>query len=126
MPGCTVGDTGDIEGLVYSPDDTVLASSGGDGAVRVWDAAAGTPRLTLKGHGGEVDSVAFSPDGTSLATGGKDGLIRLWDVATGGETLSLSYIPHGALADLRFSDDGATLISLDSRGDKYCWQTNAK
>ena len=67
--------------VAYSPDGRLLASSGFDTRVRLWDAATGEPLGRLEGHTERVRCVAFSPDGKWLASGGDDYQIRLWDVA---------------------------------------------
>ena len=57
--------------------------------MKVWDAATGRKRLTLKGHAGIVRSVAFSPDGQRLASAGRRSTVKVWDAATGQEICTL-------------------------------------
>jgi WD40 repeat protein len=64
---------------VWGSDGRTLATGGGDGNLRFWDAATAEPRgQPIKAHQNGVKSVAFSSDGRTLATGGSDGKLRLW------------------------------------------------
>jgi WD40 repeat protein len=69
------------------PGILTAAGTAGDGTVRLWNPATGTPVAdTLTGHTGSVAALAAVPlpDGrTLLATGGYDRTLRLWDPATG-------------------------------------------
>uniref|UniRef100_UPI003A83F47F AAA family ATPase n=1 Tax=Kitasatospora sp. SC0581 TaxID=3394360 RepID=UPI003A83F47F len=72
-----------------APDGTPrLVTGGNDGTVRIWNPATGTQDgefLTGYGYGG-VGAVAVfaAPDGTPrLATGGYDRAVRIWNPATG-------------------------------------------
>ena len=81
-----------INWVSFSPDGRTLATAGGDGAVQLWEVAAGSTGgagvppvslrslATLEGHSQRVPAVCFSPDGSMLASCSMDGTIVLWDV----------------------------------------------
>lgn len=64
--------------VAFSPDGTLLALSGLNGAVQIWNVADGSLR-TLKGHQRTVQSLAFL-DSTTLVSGAFDGTLVVWDV----------------------------------------------
>ena len=76
--------------VAFSPHGSRLATAGGDGTARVWDASTGQPQLVLHGHQAPVNSVAFSPDAKLLATGSDDETVRLWDAVTGVEIRTIT------------------------------------
>jgi len=66
--------------LDFNPTGELLASSGGDGTIRLWDIASGESLTTLTGHERGVTCVGFSPDGRLLASGSLDGTLQLWGI----------------------------------------------
>jgi hypothetical protein len=82
-----------------------IVSGGGDGTVRVWDAATGTQLgESLRGHDGGVNAVAVGEiDGAvRIVSGGRDGTVRVWDAATGTQLG----------APLRGHDGGVTAVAV--------------
>ncbi|MBM0743887.1 hypothetical protein JOY44_20060 [Phormidium sp. CLA17] len=89
------GHTAPIESIAICPTSSpttqsaqpekadVLASSGVDGTVRLWNLATGDCFQVWQGHDRRVWSVAFAPDGKILASSSEDETIRLWNAETG-------------------------------------------
>ncbi|EHK46065.1 hypothetical protein TRIATDRAFT_220064 [Trichoderma atroviride IMI 206040] len=103
------GHKNDVCSLVFSPDNTKLASNSEDGNVRMWDRATGAclQSLTLD----TIDthtSMAFSPDSSQLALA-FDEIIKILDIKTGAFVMTLENGPrHKSMV---FSPDGKQLIS---------------
>ena len=65
-----------MRSVAFYPDGKVLASSGGDGRILLWDVAAGT-KLHEWQLPGPVPAVRFAPDGRHLAFANLNGTIYL-------------------------------------------------
>jgi WD40 repeat protein len=111
-----IAPTGDISGVAFCPDGTLLALSRGP-SVEIVDVASGHPLRILSGHTGEVTGVAFSPDGTLLATTSDDGTARLWDPTTGAVRATLLALGKGGYAVLL--PDGS--YKLDGDPGRSLW-----
>src|SRR5262245_60371614 len=79
-----------VQSLAFSPDGTLLASAGNDGAVFVWRVADGSKAQTLSGMIGGQNSclspcvLAFSPNGQMLGLGTaiqQPQRLRIWRAA---------------------------------------------
>jgi len=72
--------------VAFSPDADLLATTGGDGAIKLWSVSTGRPLHRLDGRTAWLSSVVFSPNGKILAATGGDGDVRLWDLGELGGT----------------------------------------
>lgn len=59
-----------------------LASAGGDGLVKVWDASSGEVLCTLDNHTDRVWALAADAETNMLVSGGGDGVITFWKDTT--------------------------------------------
>jgi WD40 repeat protein len=70
---------------VFSPDGRLLARSGKNGTIELWEVLTGKLRRRFRGHQAgsrpAADPLAFCPDGKTLLSGGKDTTVLMWDVA---------------------------------------------
>ena len=98
------GELGYIYNVVYSPDGQILATSGEDGIVRLWN-INGANILNINAHGqNRVTGLAFSPDGKKIASAGMSGQLIISDVGTG-ETL-YTYTDEWAIVRLAYNPKG--------------------
>jgi len=78
------GHKGQVKSVCFSPSDTfpsLLASSGSDCKIKLWDVSVRNCIATLDHeHTDTIEVVRFSCDGSVMASGGDDREVRLWDV----------------------------------------------
>src|SRR5262249_58115619 len=103
------GHTGQVIGVAISPDGRMVASSGWDCQLRVWNLATGE-LIASPGKAPGGQGAAFSPDGKLIATWAPDHMVRLWAVKDLKEVRCL----EGAKACVNagaFSRDGSRLLT---------------
>jgi WD40 repeat protein/DNA-binding SARP family transcriptional activator len=103
-----------VRSLAWSPDGELLAtaSTGDQGAVRLWNPSNGTLVATwFPDRPTGVESLAFSPDASLLASGDANGAVHLWDPATG-RAVGGAMTGHDRFVfALAFSPDGRLLVT---------------
>jgi WD40 repeat protein/tRNA A-37 threonylcarbamoyl transferase component Bud32 len=104
-------DDGYVTGLIFSPDNRLIAVGFGRSTpVYLWDMTPTNQLFPLKGHDAPVNGLAFSPDGTTLFSGG--GNLKSWDVAGRREQIAFpSLAGLNAPSGMDLSPDGKTLAT---------------
>ncbi|EAQ79118.1 c-type cytochrome domain-containing protein [Blastopirellula marina] len=115
---------GKVNQIAYSADGTLVAGAGGQvgvsGEVRIWDAATGRLKQSIRGHHDAIYSVAFSPDAQVLATGSYDKDVIVWDLQSG---LPLNTLTghNDAIYDLAFRNDSKVLATCSADRTVKLW-----
>ncbi|MEE9513075.1 MAG: WD40 repeat domain-containing protein, partial [Anaerolineales bacterium] len=104
----------------FDPSGRLIASTGEDGTLKVWDAPTGQlvnsfPTQTKGAHFPD-----FGPDGERVAAANRLGGVTIWNVDTGIEVLSLEG-DGSTLMTVDFSPDGSKLAASDGGGLAYLW-----
>ncbi len=106
------GHTGEITGVAFVPNSSLIVSSSTDKTIRLWDLNTGDTAKTSVPLSAEVNAIAVNPEGTMLAAGTSDNKVALFSIANlkGGETRVLPGHTSEIFA-LAFSRDGRWLAS---------------
>jgi WD40 repeat protein len=99
-----------VNGVSFSSDSSLIASTSQDATVAIWSVATGALIRRLA-HPGPGLTVGLEPDGSHVVSGSSDGWVRRWRVGDGVQVASASGLYVTVLA---MSPDGATFT--DGRG----------
>jgi WD40 repeat protein len=111
--------------ISLNPDSTVLAASGYNNSIDLWDLKNGQ---LLKNFGKQITIIwrlAFSPTNSNLlASAGDDKVIKFWDVSAG---TAHQLVGHTrGIEALEFSSDGHLLASGDNGGTLIIWDVDTE
>jgi WD40 repeat protein/DNA-binding SARP family transcriptional activator len=118
------GHDADINDVAYSPDGTRLATTGDDGAIRVWDPATGTLLAAHQAGSGPVITPSFSPDGTRVVAAWQEQqVVRVIDLQREKQVLEVpgaggsSFSPDGERIAYTSRDPGVDTVADARTGE---------
>ena len=109
---------------LYSHDGKLIASAGGDGLVKIWDAASQALVRSLAADPKSVEALAFSADDTRIASGGDVEGVKVWDVASGSLLARFDGEGH-QVESLVLSRDGHRLAAALLHGGTRVWDLDS-
>jgi WD40 repeat protein len=112
--------------FAISPDGSYLVYAREEGPFnrfqtpRIWDAALGRERVTLRGHTASVNACSVSPDGSWIVSASVDKTLKIWGAVDGRERATL----RGHNGDVRFcavSPFGSFIVSSSVDSTLSIW-----
>lgn len=109
----------------FSPDDAIVAATGTNNKVTLFDRSTGSVIATLGGFTNYTYGVAFSPDGKHLAGAGADKRLLIWDVRDPAHPQRLATPgvgPTDTVYNVTWSSDSRRVLDASQDGSVWMWQ----
>jgi WD40 repeat protein len=113
------GHGGMVENLEFSPDGKLLASTGQDHTVRVWQLPAMKGTILRDVAGAAPTGTVFTPDGKAVITGDSDGRIHIQPIEGGAERVLAGH--RQSVFDVALSPTGDVLASQSQDRTVRLW-----
>lgn len=114
-------ETGKAWCIAFSPNGHLLASTGWDRTIQIWETKTGKVLHDFDAHQGNVAAVAFFPNGKTLATGSYDFTLRLWSLETTKEIRQFQGHRQG-VHHLALSPDGKIIATASFDDTLRLWE----
>ncbi len=112
-----------VQSIKFSPDEKLLAVSGFDGLIQIYQTDTWKLLRTFRAHDMTVKSLVFNPDGKKLFSGSWEGDIACWSTETWEE--ENRFAAHDVVQHLSLSKDGRMLASCGSDGLLRTWDASS-
>jgi WD40 repeat protein len=117
---------GNIESINFSNKGDVLATTGADGKVKLWN-LDGTPvGKPFEHNRKKLYGLRFSPDGEKIAVVGESGTAVLWDIKRQGRKPVKLEGHKGTVYAVSFSPNGKELATAGDDGTIKRWDLSGK
>lgn len=108
-----------VYNMSWSRQSDLLASSGYDGTIAVWDVTTKQNTSILSGHSSIASAVAWSPSGRFLASGSWDGSLIVWDVSN--KTIKHTFQNPDYVNSIAWSPTDDLLVAGCHNGELLIW-----
>jgi DNA-binding SARP family transcriptional activator/WD40 repeat protein len=109
--------------LAWSADSSMLAASGNDADVTIFDVTTRSIYLVLTGHESSVLGLSFSPEGSRIASASLDGAARVWNITPGGLAATKAVQIQGDVIGFLLNDGGTELYAVSRSEDSRLVKT---
>ena len=107
-----VGHSSQVMSCKFSPDSKLIASTGVDKNMRLWDGMTGTCLHTYRGHVQTIYNCAWAPDSRMLVSACKDSTVKLWNAVPNNRKLIQNLPGHrDEVFAIDWSMDGSSVAS---------------